>query len=185
MSKLDEMGSTYEIYNEIKAKDLQDEAVEYNDQEAVQYFFKTQKRGLIAAFILFLIFTLICCLPSIDMLISSSDIVSFLTDQNIIILLIQLSAVCLCIYTVRQYILIKKENFKSQYGVVKNKFCVEDTDIDNNTSFHYYLNVIFPNDTILTDVIIGYGNYKSLNVGDRVLVITYDNKSAYGICIKK
>ncbi|WP_418223304.1 hypothetical protein [Clostridium isatidis] len=72
---------------------------------------------------------------------------------------------------------IKYNCKKAQYGIVKNKY------ISQDKFGKYFVNVLFSNENayIREVVCINKDIYYSLSEGNQILVISFDNKTAYAV----
>lgn len=82
------------------------------------------------------------------------------------------------IYLSKQIIYTSKGKYKkAQYGIVKNKY------ISQDKFGKYFVNVLFSNENayIREVVCINKNIYYSLSEGNQILVISFDNKTAYAV----
>lgn len=83
------------------------------------------------------------------------------------------------IYLSKQIIYTSKGKYKkAQYGIVKNKYISQD-------KLKYFVNVLFSNENayIREVVCINKNIYYSLSEGNQILVISFDNKTAYAVTV--
>ena len=69
---------------------------------------------------------------------------------------------------------------KSQYGILRSKYVFASSS-NNRNKRKYFLNIEFSNSTFIGKVICNKETYEKISKGDRVLVISFDNKKAYGV----
>ncbi|MDD7794506.1 hypothetical protein [Clostridium sp. 'White wine YQ'] len=70
---------------------------------------------------------------------------------------------------------------KAQYGIVKNKYSLKSS-AKSSSPKKYYIDVLFPDtNAYIREVICTDKIYKSLEEGTSVLVISFDNKTAYAV----
>ena len=99
---------------------------------------------------------------------------------TVVVLLLSLFAF---LYLVRQiYCLITYNYKKGQYGVVKNKrtSTVQSNEAASTTSF--YVTVSFKN-TFIKNISCNVDTYYDVSVGERVLVVTFNNRTAHVISL--
>lgn len=109
-----------------------------------------------------------------------------LTKETIFALIFDIMFIILEIYFIKKYLKIGfKKIKKSQYGFVKNKYKIISSHSDNS-HYNYYITALFPEQKkYILQVICSKKDFDSANIGDDVLVFSFDNKKPYCVLLKK
>jgi len=165
--------------NGIKASELQCVQISSIDINSV----KELARKLTMKFIFFFI---IMFLASIFTSYGLYDIIKNSTEkfnkEIIFFLFIDLSFFWAIYYAFKQILSTMNSNYKkAQYGIVKSKYAMKTT-AESSSEKDYYINAFFSDtNTHIRRVICTDKIYKSLEEGTPVLVVSFDNKSAYAV----
>lgn len=179
MGRLSELVTPDEGYELIKAKDIQDQEIQLEHREAVKCFFKIEKGGVFFPIIFLTIFSVLWTSSCIPILFSFETLI----NGGILFILADIFIIYMTFYQIRNYSQLKKGEFKAQYGVVKSKYSKNSS--GKNHNIICYINVNFESTMkTINNVSIKYLDYLQLDKDDRVLVITYNNKTAHAINIE-
>lgn len=92
---------------------------------------------------------------------------------------------CVLIKDVRYIFNIRKGVKGCQYGIINSKYYITKVRVGKTDKSRFYANVTFEdNNKTLDKIICSQKEYRSINKGDRVLVVSYDDKKAYIVLLK-
>lgn len=168
-------------YTEIKVNELQCDYINNNESNAVQKLKKTLHKRFIIQFICVLFF---CIFLAYLLYISLTSNATLFNTEVILVFIATVSFLGLLLYIGKQLLLTFKNSCeKVQHGLVKSKYVLTDYSNDNRNE-NFYINVIFPDtNTFVKNVICSKSIYNVLNEGNNVLVVSFDNKTAYAISL--
>ena len=164
--------------NEIKVWELQYNNIDIHHIDFVNKFIKNKNKNFIIQFISMLFFfSLVLFIFYVDLKINGKP----LFKELIFMLVFLLSFIFILIHISKQIYYTSNFKYKkAQYGLIKTKYSLKGD--STKKSRKYYINVMFPDtNTYIIRVVCSYKIYNSLNEGDNILVISFNNKIAYAV----
>lgn len=162
---------------EIKAKDLGSVYISHEDVENVKTLAKTLKikytMGAIISSI-FLFVTSVMLMP---------DIMTFnITMESCFMFILVIFFLLVLISLINSKKSVKDLTpTKAQYGKLKEKYIVNKIDEDGNKKY-FYMDVEFPTtNTIIQKIETSRSIYHKSNLGDKILVVSFDCQKAYAM----
>lgn len=168
-------------YKEIKFSNLESTSINSEDYKKVKDTIKNLRQRYTSTFFASLLFVFLLSFLIIS---DINDGKQIFTSDYMIVLLAFLTVLSLSTYLFIKSISIKISAIKkSQYGILKSKY-IRKKIVNDKIKEKYYATVLFPDSkNYLMDVICTKDVYNSLNEGNCILVISFDNRHAYAVKI--